>query len=597
MSEDGCADGEDHGHGSHHERAVADSGEREAVELDEELERNAEECCQEKQVPVFFAEARGAHHRQETEAREEKAVEDHVAYAQFGERDFAPIETGAPEGSGERAGAVSEEGSCRWGACFEFQEHSLPVYRAGKAALATGILTGGFDPAGKVEMDGAGQWWIESKRMLLMTVGAGIMGRMVGVVAALLVACGVANAATKKSEQSAVIAPTVRIPASELGFVAPSSSYLSLRYARTTVDFIDNSHLLFTYHIHRLMKRIPGDAASDSDQTIHAEVVEIATGKVTQQADWRMHDHSQYLWALNDGQFLVREKNSLFLTNSELELRPYLTFDDDLKGIEISPDRKLMLIQIEKVLPPGAAEQSSAPSLASTGVSGSQDGPTASRQKLVELVLVRPGERAVIARSEAKHPVDLPLNDDGFIELQEGGKPNQWVLRKKYFSGEPKEFGMVRSSCMPTLQALSETVVLAVHCAANRTEGNPIVSAVSTRDGTLWTDQWQDKYIWPHFEYATDGSRFVYEALEMNRSVGALDSFGIEDVKGQPVGVFDTESGKLELVENASPVLTGGRNCALSADGRRLAILRQGAIEVYDLPPVQAAAKKDEKKK
>jgi hypothetical protein len=443
--------------------------------------------------------------------------------------------------------------------------------------------------AGTREMDGAGQWCSDSTRMLLMTVGAGIMGRKVGVVTALLVACGIASAATKPP-QTAEIAPTARIPLSELGFVAPSSSYLSLRLALTTVDFIDNGHLLFTYHVRRLMQRIPGDDASDHDQIIHAEVLDVASGKVTQQADWRMHDRSQYLWALNDGRFLVRQKNSLFLTNSELELRPYLTFDDELKAIEVSPDRKLMLIQIEKILPAG--EESSAPSLASTGVSAKEEGPTPSRQKHIELVLVRPGEKTVIALSEARHPVDMTLNDDGFIETEESGKPNQWVLRKKYLTGEPKEFGMVRSSCRPTLQALSESVVLAVHCPANRIEGNPIVSAVSTRDGDLWTDQWQEKYIWPHFEYATDGSRFVYEALEMNRSVGALDSFGIEDVKGQPVGVFDTESGKLELVENASPILTGGRNCALSADGRRLAILRQGAIEVYDLPPVPADVKK-----
>lgn len=432
--------------------------------------------------------------------------------------------------------------------------------------------------------------------MLLMSLRTGIKGCSAGVLAALLAACGVAGAATK-SGQLAEVAPTVRIPANELGYVAPSSAYLGLRYALTTVDFIDKDHLLFTYHVRRLMQRIPGDDASDHDQMIHAEVVDIASGKVTHEADWRMHDRDQYLWALNDGQFLVRQKHSLFLTNSRLELHPYLTFDGELGAIEISPDRKLMLIEIEKVLPPSETEASDTPSLFGTGSVAGKDGPTAPRQKRTELVLLRPGEKTVIARSEAKHPVNMTLNDDGFIEMEESGKPNQWVLRKKYFSGEPKEFGMVRSGCRPTLEALSESVVLALHCPPNRIEGNPIVSAVSTRDGTLWTDEWQDKYVWPHFEYATDGSRFVYEALEMNRPVGALDSFGEEDVKGQPAGVFDTESGKLELVVNASPILSGGRNCALSADGRRFAILRRGAIEVYDLPPAPAAAKKGEKKK
>jgi hypothetical protein len=434
--------------------------------------------------------------------------------------------------------------------------------------------------------------------MVLMMVRTGITGRKFGVVA-LLVACGVAGA-TKKTEQAPALAPTVRIPASELEYVAPSSAYLSLRYALTTVDFIDNDHLLFTFHVNRLMHRLPECDAGDNDQIIHAEVVDIASGKVTQQADWRMHDRKRYLWALNDGRFLVRVRDSLFLTDSKLELRPYLTFDDTLRVVEISPNRKLMLIELERVLPPAqnAAPDGgpNAPSLTGTGAAADKDGPTVPRQKITELVVVHPGEKTVVARSAAKHTVDLPLNDDGFIELAEGPQPNQWVLRKIYFGGKPKEFGMLRSTCMPTLQPLSETVVLAVHCSANRTAGNPIVSAVSTQSGTLWTDQWQDKYIWPSFSYSTDGSRFVYEALEMNRSIGTLDSFGEEDVKDQPAGVFDTETGKLELVENASPILAGGSNYALSADGRRFAILRNGAIEVYDLPPVPAVEKKEEKK-
>jgi hypothetical protein len=58
------------------------------------------------------------------------------------------------------------------------------------------------------------------------------------------------------------------------------------------------------------------------------------------------------------------------------------------------------------------------------------------------------------------------------------------------------------------------------------------------------------------------------------------------------VGVYDTESGKLVLVKDVSPVLTAGQNVALSPDGTRFAVLRNGAIEVYDLPPVEAPQQK-----
>jgi hypothetical protein len=431
--------------------------------------------------------------------------------------------------------------------------------------------------------------------MVLMTLRAEFKGRKLAVTAALLVASGIASATTKSQSVPAPV-PAVRIPTSSLGYTAPSAAYLSYRYALSTLDFIDNTHLLFTFHVNRLMERIPNDDAKDNDQIIHAEVVDIASGTVTQQADWRMHDRQRYLWALNGGQFLVRQRNSLFLTDSQLVLHPYLTFDSALQAIEISPDRKLMLIEIEKVLPKGPETEAKGPSLLGTGSSVDAAGLTAQPQKRTELVLVHPGDKAVVAKSEAMHAVELPLNDDGFIEVEEGKDANQWVLRKTYFNGEPKEFGMVRSTCMPELLALSQTVTLTIHCSANRTAGNKVVTALSTEKGTLWTDVWQDKYIWPSFAYTTDGSRYVYESLEMNRPIGIMDGFGEEDVKSQPVGVFDTESGKLELVENAAPILTGGRNYALSADGQRFAILRDGAIEVYDLPPVEAVTEKGKKK-
>lgn len=60
MGEDDGAEGEDDGHGSDHECGVADGGEGESVELDEELKRDAEEGGGEEEKPILFAEARGA---------------------------------------------------------------------------------------------------------------------------------------------------------------------------------------------------------------------------------------------------------------------------------------------------------------------------------------------------------------------------------------------------------------------------------------------------------------------------------------------------------------------------------------------------------
>lgn len=380
------------------------------------------------------------------------------------------------------------------------------------------------------------------------------------------------------------LVPVVRIAVEPLGFLAPSPAYLNLRLAWASLNFIDKDHLLFTFHANGLLRRIPDDAVDDDDQVIHAVVLEIANSKVLRQADWRMHDRGHYLWGLQDGKFLVRERNSLFLTDSNLELRPYLTFKTDLQGVEVSPGRTMLMLEVKKFLPPevngaaGGAPSLLPPSLVSPG---------RARQRRTEMMLMRPGERKVLAEAEIRDPLAIPLLEDGILETIEGKQAKQWLIEKETTDKTTQEVGSVRSECVPQLQTLSRNVVLAQNCPVNGANGN-MVSALSLAGGVLWQGHWQSKYIWPSFDYSEDGSRFAYESLQMNRDIGTMDAFGEADVVAQPVGVLDTETGKLEMVRDASPVLSEGQNFALSKDGRRFAILRDGAIEVYDLPPVAA---------
>ncbi len=113
----------------------------------------------------------------------------------------------------------------------------------------------------------------------------------------------------------------------------------------------------------------------------------------------------------------------------------------------------------------------------------------------------------------------------------------------------------------------------------------------SPNDGQqLWQTRWENKYVWGWFTSAENGSRFVYESLQVNRPISTFDALYPDDIQAQLAGVYDTESGNLVLVKNASPVLTAGQNVALSPDGMRFAILRDGAVEIYDLPPVEKPA-------
>ena len=149
--------------------------------------------------------------------------------------------------------------------------------------------------------------------------------------------------------------PAVSIEVAPLGYRPPGAFYLTYQLSSAAMGFFDDDHLLFTFRTGGLLKREPGDRWGDDDQEIRAVVLDLGTGKVAQQAKWRMHDRSQYLWPYKDGQFLVRVRDSLFITNQELELEPYMTFAAGIRAVQVSPDRTLLVVETNDPPKLGAA--------------------------------------------------------------------------------------------------------------------------------------------------------------------------------------------------------------------------------------------------
>jgi hypothetical protein len=392
--------------------------------------------------------------------------------------------------------------------------------------------------------------------------------------AAALLLCALACQAEHKPQGQPLVQtdlqPTARIDVAPLGYTPPASFYLTYRMSSATLGFFDKDHLLFTFRVGGLLKRAPDAHADDDDQQIRALLLDVGTGKVLKQTEWRMHDRGAYLWPYTDGRFLIRIRNSLYLTGESLELEPYLTFDAGLREVEISPDRSLTVLETNDTDKPRTMASSLRP-------------PGTARP--VNVMILPSGEKSPIARSQAEGISLLPLMDRALLDVLEGAVPGFWVLRHVPFSGEPNALTEMKSNCRPSAQPVSARVALMVGCYGDG-DTRPVL-AVSMDGQRLWQSRWANRYVWGWFDYAENGSRFAYESVEVNRPIGAFDALYAEDITDQMVGVYDTESGKLVLVKDASPVLTAGQNVALSRDGRRFAILRQGAVEIYDLPPVE----------
>jgi hypothetical protein len=195
----------------------------------------------------------------------------------------------------------------------------------------------------------------------------------------------------------------------------------------------------------------------------------------------------------------------------------------------------------------------------------------------------------VVASAKSANPVKLAVSSSGYVVHEDAkGKhplPNQWEITWVPFTGGKKTLVEVESICTPAEQFLKEDTLLVTTCTGHSPDREG--QAVTLDGKVLWQGGWDATLVWPSFALSTGGRDFAVEWLRVSHPVDEFYSLGDEDVQGQVVQVLSTATGKLLMSSYASPVYTGGQNFALSADGRRFAVLRLGNIEVYEVPDDQ----------
>ena len=384
--------------------------------------------------------------------------------------------------------------------------------------------------------------------------------------------------------------PAARIPVEPLGFIPPSRFFMPYRIPAATLDFLDPTHLLFTFHVAKLMRREPGDPRDDQDQTVRALVLSIPAGKIDSEGTWRLHDRDRYLWPLGQGHFLVRERNTLYISDKTLVLKDYLHPEGTLVSVQLSPDAGTLVAQFANPVQTddnGDGRPAGAPTLGPPTLGDAVPRFPEKRQQYTLLVVDTRARTARRVSGDLPHAVVLPMVQGGYLGIQQG-QGKQWDIELNPFLGEPHVVASVTSTCQPELQALSEQAFLAQSCLPYSSDH--LVDAFDLHGHKLWEQVWQSRFTWPTIAYSAAGNRFALGSIEVNHSLATLDPIDDASILGQPVGVFTIQTGKLDTVLDANPILTAGENFALSPDGDKLAILRNGAIEIYDFAPAAAPA-------
>jgi hypothetical protein len=139
----------------------------------------------------------------------------------------------------------------------------------------------------------------------------------------------------------------------------------------------------------------------------------------------------------------------------------------------------------------------------------------------------------------------------------------------------------LKSDCRPTMEMLGHDVALISGCGGR----GRMEYAVTMEGKLLWKQSVPDP-LWPYYERAANASRFAVQHVSQRGGDGINeDNLGAGEAE-----VFDVATGERMFATSLQPLYSTRHTVALAPDGRRLALLRQGALEVYELPPVKQAA-------
>ncbi|MHB1700015.1 MAG: hypothetical protein ACYCSN_07710 [Acidobacteriaceae bacterium] len=420
----------------------------------------------------------------------------------------------------------------------------------------------------------------------------GRTGRVLLLVGALSLPFG-GLAATPKSPPE----PAVRISLANLGYQSPPQYQLLMNYSTLALNFVDEEHLLLSYNARRLLRRLPNDPPDDDDQEVTALLLGVPLHggsdavKTLAWTDWRLHDHAQYLWPLGHGRFLLRQGLELRLlapiehlnTQQPLASRLLMTMPNPPVSLQISPDEKLMVLQMEnRVAPAPAAGGSPAIQIGSSAMEKTYDIEflhlNAEAKSADELAATVGGKQ------QASYPLDIPITEEGYLDASQSG-PDRWNITYGPAVAEGKRVPLFDfiSTCRPAMKFISGDEFLMVGC--QRDIGR-FSRGVYTVDGKeRWRYDFPDPDTFETVKLAEGGSRFALGRILTSIPLSPGQRFTPDLAVAQQITVYEARTGAQLFNVQASPIQADGLNYALSPDGGRLAVVADGAVEIFNLPP------------
>jgi hypothetical protein len=383
-----------------------------------------------------------------------------------------------------------------------------------------------------------------------------------------------------------------------MGFQSLQQEFLAAGSSMLTVDFVDKDHLLVTFCLRRLMKRLVDAPPQDDDRTIGAYLVELPSGKVLARTEWRVHDRAQYLWNLGHGRFLLRVRDDLSVIAPLREARMEDAFEQHaflrtgrrIEAVLVSADSDLLTVETTR-----------------TGVVWDADAKDGDPVE-ISFYRLKDGDGAGLMATSAgtirtRAAIAVPMTVAGIVDVLEGGR-DTWMFNFDEHAGKVSELAEFDTTCVPhvTLVGHGEFVALGCRGSADKQD----IAGFNLKGDAMWQQSFFDTHERATFAFAPEAGRFALGRTIVGGAAPVENLDAVSEANSQEVRVYQSYSGQVLLKTSCSPVERAGQNFAISPDGLELAVVqetmvrhaatqndpaytdKETAVQVYALPVLTA---------
>jgi hypothetical protein len=438
-----------------------------------------------------------------------------------------------------------------------------------------------------------------------MKIAVSCVGAMLA--AWMMLAAGVAQARGAE--------PVARIPLGPLGYQTMVPEFLLAGSSMLTVDFVDREHLLITFGVRGLMKREADEPADDDDRMVGAALVELPSGKVLAETQWRMHDRGQYLWELGHGRFLLRVRDRLTVIapmaageagglKDAFRETPLLHIERHIVALMVSANEDLLTVETTRRVSAGEAGVASDVILVDPTYQGAAQTDSAPVQlNFYRLRSTGAGAEGLVVTSagaiRARTAIEMPMTTGGFLDVKEGGK-DLWLFNFDAHTGPVSELAEWDTTCFPRATFVGHGEFVAFGCRGSVERQS--LAGFNLKGEEMWQQNFSDQHVSPTFAFAPAAGRFALGRIVVTGATDAEGPLPESVVSAQEVRVVQSYDGRVLFKIDCTPVERAGGNFALSVDGMRLAAVREtlvhhaatkdydeytereAAVEVYALP-------------